>query len=60
MAYDQLIAKGNSSGNAKVMNVVEKLLSQTKAIETVTKVLGLDNIAFEGSDALDSPDSVFQ
>lgn len=60
IAYDQLIAEGNEIGNAKVMNVVENLLNQTKAIEVATQKLGLEKIEFEGSDSLDSPSSVFQ
>lgn len=60
IAYDQLIAEGNTSGNAKVMAVVEALLHQTKAIEAAVTALGIQNIEFEGSDSLDSPDSIFQ
>jgi putative iron-regulated protein len=60
IAYDQLIAEGNTSGNAKVMGIVEALLKQTEAIEAAVVALNIQKIEFEGSDSLDSPDSVFQ
>ncbi|WP_150523175.1 imelysin family protein [Roseibium sediminis] len=59
-AYDQLIGEGNDSGNAVIQAAVDALVDQTTSIERVVKVLGLEDIAFEGSDSLDNPTSVFQ
>jgi putative iron-regulated protein len=36
------------------------LIDQTRSIERVVTMLGLDQIAFEGSDSLDAPSAVFQ
>jgi len=60
VAYDQLLAEGNTSGNQKIMDVVNALLEQTKSIESAVQVAGLASIEFEGSDSLDSPEAVFQ
>ena len=60
IAYDQLIAEGNTNGNAKVMAIVEALLKQTEAIEAAVIALDIQKIEFEGSDSLDSPDTIFQ
>jgi putative iron-regulated protein len=57
-AYDQMIADGNSAGNKKVLDAVNALTTQTKAIEKAVSILGLSSIEFEGSDSLDSPDKV--
>lgn len=57
-AYDQMIAEGNVAGNAAVQAAIDSLLAQTKVIERATKTLGLDQIAFEGSDSLDNPSAV--
>lgn len=56
-AYDQMIASGNKSGNAKVQDAITALTDQTKSISTVATVLGLDSLEIEGSDSLDSPES---
>lgn len=60
VAYDQLIAEGNTGGNAKVMGIVDALLEQTKAIEKAVAALDVSLVEFEGSDSLDSPNTVFQ
>ena len=60
VAYDQLLAEGNSAGNAKIMNVVNALLEQTKGIEKAVSVLGINQLEIEGSDSLDSPTAIFQ
>ena len=39
---------------------VDALIAQTRSIERAVSALGLDAIAFEGSDSLDNPDAVFQ
>lgn len=59
-AYDQMLERGNSAGENLVMGGVNGLIDQTKTIERVVAALGLDQIAFEGSDSLDDPDAVFQ
>ncbi|MFB2532478.1 imelysin family protein [Paracoccus sp. p4-l81] len=60
MAYDMMLAPGNAEGEAAIMTAVDGLVAQTKSIERAVAVLGLNPIAFEGSDSLDHPDAVFQ
>ena len=60
MAYDQMLAPGNDAGNAAITAGIDALVAQTRNIERAVAVLGLDKIAFEGSDSLDNPDAVFQ
>jgi putative iron-regulated protein len=57
-AYDQLIAAGNKAGNAKVRAAVDALVAQTRAIEKAVVAMGLESIAFEGSDSLDAPHTI--
>lgn len=57
-AYDQMIAEGNSNGNAKVKAAVDALVAQTRAIEKAVIAVGFAAIAFEGSDSLDAPEKV--
>jgi len=57
-AYDQMIGSGNIVGNAKVQAAISALTEQTKAIGAVAVVLGLNTLDIEGSDSLDSPQSV--
>ncbi|SPH19627.1 Iron-regulated protein A [Ascidiaceihabitans donghaensis] len=59
-AYDQMLERGNTAGDALVMGGVNGLIDQTRSIERVVTALGLDQIAFEGSDSLDDPEAVFQ
>ncbi|MGJ8618320.1 MAG: imelysin family protein [Sulfitobacter sp.] len=59
-AYDQMLERGNVGGEALVMGGVNGLIDQTKSIERVVSTLGLDQIAFEGSESLDDPEAVFQ
>lgn len=59
-AYDQMIGEGNTEGNAVVQAAIDALTEQTRSIERVVAALGLQPIAFEGSDSLDDPESVFQ
>ncbi len=58
--YDQLLATGNTDGEALVMAAIDSLVTQTRSIERTVSALGLSQIAFEGSDSLDNPDAVFQ
>lgn len=60
VAYDQLLGEGNIDGNAKIMKLVDALLDQTQAIESLVKTMLLSDVQFEGSDSLDSPDAVFE
>jgi len=60
IAYDQLLAEGNTAGNAKVLAIVNALLDQTQALESAVSTLELSSVEFEGSDSLDSPKAVFQ
>ncbi|WP_422048390.1 imelysin family protein [Shimia sp.] len=59
-SYDQMLERGNAAGEALVMGGVNGLVDQTKSIEAAVAALGLDQLAFEGSDSLDNPDSVFE
>jgi putative iron-regulated protein len=59
-AYDQMIGEGNTAGNAAIQAAVDALTEQTRSIERVVAALGLQPIAFEGSDSLDDPEAVFK
>jgi putative iron-regulated protein len=59
-AYDMMLAQGNADGAALVMAGVNGLIDQTRSIERIVAALGLEGIAFEGSDSLDNPGAVFQ
>ncbi|QPC86459.1 peptidase [Mesorhizobium sp. NBSH29] len=59
-AYDQQIGEGNAEGNAAVQAAIDALIDQTKSIERVVTTLKLGEIAFEGSDSLDTPAKIFQ
>lgn len=60
MAYDTMLEAGNAKGEALIMAGVEGLIDQTRSFERAIAALGLDAVAFEGSDSLDDPDAVFQ
>ena len=60
LAYDQMLAAGNTEGEALIMGAVNALVTQTASIERAVGALGLSKIAFEGSDSLDNPGAVFQ
>lgn len=59
-AYDMMLERGNAEGEALIMGAVNGLVAQTRSIERAVTVLGVDQIAFEGSDSLDDPNAVFQ
>ncbi len=59
-AYDQMIAEGNTEGNAIVQAVIGGLVDQTKSIQRIVTALDVTNVSVEGSDSLDSPDAVFK
>ena len=57
--YDQMIAEGNTEGNAVVQAAIDGLIAQTRGVERAVSLLKLD-VTVEGSDSLDNPDAVFQ
>lgn len=57
MAYDQMLAAGNDVGNKMILDAVDALVSQARAIEAVVAGLNL-KVTIEGSDSLDDPDKV--
>jgi putative iron-regulated protein len=57
MAYDQMLAAGNDVGNKMILDGVDALVAQARAIEAVVAALGL-KVKIEGSDSLDNPDEV--
>ncbi len=57
-AYDQMIAEGNSRGNAVVQAASDALLAQTREIERAVAALELAPIALGRSDSLDATGSV--
>lgn len=57
-AYDQLIAEGNTQGNAIVQAAIDALLAQTKEIERAIAALDLKPVQFENSDSLSKPDTI--
>jgi putative iron-regulated protein len=59
MAYDQMLGMGNDEGAAIINKVVDALVAQTRSIERAVTALGTE-IEVEGSDSLDSPESVLQ
>ena len=59
-AYDQMLGSDNPDGNAVVQAAVDRLTEQTRAIEQVVAVLGLEALEVEGSDSLDDPEKVFE
>ena len=59
-AYDQMLGEGNAEGNAVVQAAIDRLTEQTRTIEQVVAVLGLEAIEVEGSDSLDNPEAVFE
>jgi putative iron-regulated protein len=55
-----MLAPGNAEGEALIMAGVNALIDQTRSLERIVTALGLDAVAFEGSDSLDNPEAVFQ
>jgi putative iron-regulated protein len=55
--YDQMLALGNTEGNAVLQAGIDALIAQAKELERAIGVLDLKNIKFQGSDSLDAPDS---
>lgn len=59
-SYDMMLERGNVEGEALVMGGVNALIDQTRSIERVVALMGLDGVTIEGSDSLDAPGAVFQ
>ncbi|WP_414461697.1 imelysin family protein [Hyphomicrobium sp. DY-1] len=57
MAYDQMLAAGNEAGNKMILDAVDALVAQARAIEAVVAALNL-KVKIEGSDSLDDPDKI--
>jgi putative iron-regulated protein len=57
MAYNQMLAAGNDAGNKLILDGVDALVAQARAIEAVVAALNL-KIKLEGSDSLDNPSQV--
>jgi putative iron-regulated protein len=57
MAYDQMLAAGNDAGNKLVLDGVDALVAQARAVEAVVAALKL-TIKIEGSDSLDKPETI--
>ena len=59
--YDQMIAEGNTEGNAVVQAAIDALIAQTRGVERAVALLQLDGaVTIEQSDSLTNPDAVFQ
>ncbi|WP_045837195.1 imelysin family protein [Hyphomicrobium sp. 99] len=57
MLYDQMLEAGNDQGNKLILDAVDSLVAQARAIEGVVAALNL-KVKIEGSDSLDDPDKV--
>ena len=60
MAYDQMLAPGNTAGEALLTAAIDALVAQTASVDRAVTALGLTKVTFEGSDSLDNPNAVFQ
>lgn len=58
-AHDQMIERGNVTGEAKVMGGANALIGQTRSIERAVSPRGLEQIDCECADSLDNPSAVF-
>jgi putative iron-regulated protein len=57
MAYNQMLAAGNDVGNKMILDGVDALVAQARAVEAVVAALNL-KVKIEGSDSLDDPSKV--
>ncbi|GIT93190.1 peptidase [Jannaschia pagri] len=60
LKYDMMLDPANEAGGALIQAAIDGLVAQTREIERAVAVVGLEPIAFEGSDSLDNPDAVFE
>ena len=59
-AYDQMLAEDNTEGNAAIEAAVGALADLAKTFEEAIAALGVEGVAFEGSDSLDAPEKVLE
>ncbi|HEY8128457.1 MAG TPA: imelysin family protein [Hyphomicrobium sp.] len=57
MVYNQMLAAGNDPGNKLILDGVDALVAQARAVEAVVAALNL-KVKIEGSDSLDDPSKV--
>ncbi|HEX3869161.1 MAG TPA: imelysin family protein [Pirellulales bacterium] len=57
MSYNQMLAAGNDAGNKLILDGVDALVAQARAVEAVVAALNL-KVKIEGSDSLDDPSKV--
>ncbi len=60
MAYDQMLAAGNTEGNALIQAGIDGLIAQTRNIERAAVIAEASDVSIEGSDSLDNPNAVFE
>lgn len=60
LKYDMMLDPANDAGGALIQSAIDGLIAQTREIERAVAVLGVQELAFEGSDSLDNPDAVFE
>ena len=48
--FDQLIASGNTQGNALVNETIMSLVAQTESIERAAKIVGITNLSPDTAD----------
>ena len=58
--YDQMLAEGNTEGNAVIQAAIDALVAQTRSLERIVAALKLPALTVEGSDSLDDPSKVFK
>ncbi len=59
-AYDQMLAEGDVEGERLITAVVDALVAVANSFGRAGRLLGMTDIAFEGSDSLDEPEAVFR
>lgn len=59
-SYDQMMAADNAEGNAMIQSAIDALVAQTRTIERIVAAIEVDEIAIEGSDSLDRPETVLE
>jgi putative iron-regulated protein len=57
MSYNQMLAAGNDKGNKLILDGVDALVAQARAVEAVVAALNL-KVKIEGSDSLDDPSKI--
>ncbi|WP_237064512.1 imelysin family protein [Loktanella sp. M215] len=60
MHYDMLLQVGNPQGEALINPLIDALVEQSRSIERVSRVLGVNGVVVEGDDTLEAAGEVFQ